>query len=160
MIVMDTAKVDAVSKKLLRLTELCDSGFALAIHIRYTRPSLLYRTYNQAWIDTYSERGFMLSDPVVHWGLSQTGWVAWRDLSGQDPEGVLASAVAHGLNNGWTYSVGPATSRTIAGLTKTGADFTVDQRAEAAVLVDDIHTLTDGFDASSAAIQEALRALG
>lgn len=159
MTVTQTTRVDAVSQRLLRLSHLCDSGYALAIHIRYTRPSLLYRTYGQDWIDTYSERGFMLSDPVVVWGLGKTGAINWADLADQDPEGVLTAARAHGLHNGWTYATGSATSRTIAGLTKTGADFTADQRAEISAIVDEIHALTDGLESFAATEQEALRAL-
>ena len=152
-------KVDSVSERLARLRALCDSGFALAIHIRYTRPSILYRTYNQAWIDHYSERGFMLSDPVVHWGLSHVGAVNWADLADQDPQGVMRDALAHGLHNGWTYAVGPQTSRTIAGATKTGADFTPAERAEISQIVDDLHDLTEGFESFSPDTQAALLAL-
>lgn len=156
----DIAKIEAVSERLIRLGALCDSGFALAIHIRYTRPTILYRTYDQAWIEHYSERGFMLSDPVVHWGLTHVGGISWSDLTEQDPQGVLRDALAHGLHNGWTYATGPATSRTIAGLTKTGADFTADERAEISAIVDEIHNLTEGLEGFSTADQEALRALG
>lgn len=155
----DTTKVSSVTERLTRLRALCDSGFALAIHIRYTRPTLLYRTYDQAWIDHYSERGFMLSDPVVHWGLTQTGAVNWADLTAQDPQGVIPDALAHGLHNGWTYAVGPATSRTIAGLTKSGADFTAAERHEICQIVDDLHDLTDGFEGFAADTQAALLAL-
>lgn len=102
----------------------------------------------------------MLSDPVVHWGLTNIGSVTWQDLRDQDPEGVLVAAQAHGLHNGWTYATGPATSRTIAGMTKTGADFTADQRSQIITLVDELHTLTDGLEHLPAATQEALRALG
>lgn len=63
---VDHVRVTRVAGLLDRLRTYCDTGFALAIHIRYTRPSLLYRTYDQAWIDHYSEKGFMLTDPVVH----------------------------------------------------------------------------------------------
>lgn len=152
----DKTKVAAVSERLTQLRVMCDSGFAIAIHIRYTRPTILYRTYGQAWIDHYSERGFMLSDPVVHWGLTHVGSVNWADLTDQDPQGVIPDALAHGLHNGWTYAVGPQTSRTIAGLTKTGADFTASQRAEIAQIVDDLHELTEGFESFSAETQAAL----
>jgi LuxR family transcriptional regulator len=148
-----------VATRLETLRELCDSGCALAIHIRYTRPSLLYRSYNQTWIDHYSERGFMMTDPVVHWGLTHTGSINWADLAPDDTEGVLTAALAHGLHNGWTYATGPATARTIAGLTKTGADFTAAERAEIIKIVDEIHALTEGLDEMPAADQEALRAL-
>ncbi|MDZ4309402.1 MAG: autoinducer binding domain-containing protein [Cypionkella sp.] len=152
-------KVAAVTERLARLQAICDSGFALAIHIRYTRPTILYRTYQQDWIDHYSERGFMLSDPVVHWGLTNIGAVNWADLTDQDPQGVIRDALAHGLHNGWTYATGPQASRTIAGLTKSGADFTPAQRAEVSQIVDTLHALTDGFETFSADIQAALLAL-
>lgn len=143
-----------------KISALCDTGYLLAVHIRYTRPSLMYRTYPQAWIDTYSERGFMMSDPVVHWGLAHTGVALWSELAAQDPEGVVAAAAEYGLHNGWTYAVGAATARTIASMTKSGADFTDSQRAELMALVDQLHALTADFDNLPAATQEALRALG
>ena len=127
-----TTKEEAVGKALIQLASFCDTGSALAIHIRYTRPSLLYRTYGQKWIEHYSEQGFMLSDPVVHWGLT----------------------------NGWTFSFGPATSRTIAGLTKSGAPFTDAERAKIIRIVEDIHALTEGIEAFPANTQDALRSLG
>lgn len=154
------SKEEAVGKLLIQLSALCDTGFALAVHIRYTRPSLLYQTYSQKWIEYYSERGFMLSDPVVHWGLTNTGYVDWVDLAGQDPAGVLTDAVAHGLTNGWTFSFGPATSRTIAGLTKSGADFSEAERGKVIRIVEDIHALTEGIEAFPANTQDALRSLG
>lgn len=157
---IETTTVDAVAKHLHRLSLLCDSGFALAIHIRYTRPSLLYRTYHQAWIDHYSEQGFMLSDPVVHWGLAQTGSVNWADLAAHDNAGVLSAAKSHGLANGWTYATGPATSRTIAGLTKTGADFTRADRDSIIAIVNDLHALTEGLETLPPDQQDGLRALG
>ena len=148
-----------VSQVLAQIAALCDTGYLLAVHIRYTRPSLMYRTYPQAWIDHYSERGMMMTDPVVHWGLAQTGVALWSELTANDPDGVVAAAKAHGLNNGWTYAVGPTAARTIASMTKSGADFTDAQRAQLIALVDQLHSLTEDFDRLPAATQEALRAL-
>lgn len=149
-----------VSQLLDQIGALCDTGYLLAVHIRYTRPSLMYRTYPQAWIDSYSERGFMMTDPVVHWGLANTGVALWSDLSAQDPAGVVAAAADYGLHNGWTYAVGPTVARTIASMTKSGADFTESQRAGLIALVDQLHGLTEDFDHLPTATQEALRALG
>ena len=154
-----TGKAHAIADKVGELRAFCDKGFALAIHIRYTRPTLLYQTYDQAWGDHYSEKGYMLSDPVVHWGLTNTGWVEWASLVDRDPEGVIADAVAHGLTNGWTYSVGPASSRTIAGLPRTGLPFTPEERIVLAAIVDAIHDATEGFDSFSHDLQVELRAL-
>lgn len=149
----------AVVLHLNKLAALCDSGFALAIHIRYTRPTLLYRTYAQGWIDQYSEKGFMLSDPTVHWGLKQCGWIAWADLAQSDPEAVIAAAAAHGLHNGLTYSTGPAASRTILGVTRSTSGFTLDERSEIAALIDALHQMTTGFASLSAGEQACLRGL-
>lgn len=157
--VESSGKVEAVAQNLGRLAGYCDRGFALAVHIRYTRPTLLYQTYAQDWADHYSVKGYMLSDPVVHWGLMNSGWVEWASLSDRDPEGVIADAVAHGLTNGWTYSVGPAASRTIAGLPRSGAPFSDAERAELARIVDAIHEMTDGFDTFPASVQDRLRKL-
>ncbi len=153
-------RVQIVSKALDRLNALCDRGFALAVHIRLIRPTLLYQTYSAAWTEHYSMKGYMLTDPVVGWGLQQTGRVNWADLGDQDPAGVFRDAVQFGLTNGWTYSTGPASSRTISGCAKSGADFTDAERDEICGLVDAIHQATDGFEHFPAQVQQALRDLG
>ncbi len=152
--------VDAVSSIHAQISAFCDTGFALAIHIRYTRPSLLYRTYQQPWIDHYSEKGFMLTDPVVHWGLMNTGMVWWDDLADQDPAGVLRDARAFGLLNGWTYSMGEAASRTISGITRSGPAFTETEVQHIIALTHEAHTLTMGIESFAPEVMEALRALG
>ncbi len=144
---------------LSKLGTYCDRGFALAIHIRYTRPTLLYQTYERDWSDHYSEKGYMLSDPVVGWGLGNSGWIEWSSLTEHDPQGVIADAVAHGLMNGWTYSTGPAASRTIAGLPRSGAAFSPQERAAMAALVDEAHEIAEGFEAFPIDLKDRLRHL-
>lgn len=144
---------------LAQIGSICDTGFALAIHIRFTRPALLYRTYQMDWIEHYSEKGFMLTDPVVHWGLMNSGKVLWDDLAEQDTAGVLSDAKSFGLMNGWTYSVGPANSRTISGHTKSGADFTDQQSAELQALVQKAHDETEGIESFSPEVMDAMRLL-
>jgi LuxR family transcriptional regulator len=151
-------KDTAVAKLLGRLRVLCDQGFALAVHIRYTRPTLLYQTYAQEWADHYSEKGYMLSDPTVHWGLANVGSMDWDKLADRDPEGIIQAARDFGLTNGWTYAVGPAASRSLGSMTRT-TPFTEDQRAEIRAIIDEIHDLTEGFDHFTPKLQQALRTL-
>ena len=150
---------DALAGELGRLRAYCDSGFALAIHIRLTRPTLLYQTYAQDWSDHYSEKGYMLSDPVVHWGLTQTGRVVWDSLAGQDPEGVLTAAKRFGLHHGWSYATGVAGDKTIAGLTRSDRAHTEAEVAEICQIVDSIHALTEGVETLGQAEQDELRRL-
>ena len=155
----ETRKVEQMRDLLSQISKTCDTGFALAIHIRFTRPALLFRTYRQDWIEHYSEKGFMLSDPVVHWGLMNSGTVRWDDLSEQDPAGVLSDAKTFGLANGWTYSVGPAASRTISGHTKSGADFTPAEVATLQGLVQQAHDITEGIETFAPEVMDAMRLL-
>jgi LuxR family transcriptional regulator len=151
--------IDQMANLVAQLRQSCDSGFALAIHIRYTRPSLLCRTYRQEWIDRYSEKGYMLFDPVVRWGLTNAGGIDWADLAAEDPEGVLADAKAHGLLNGWTYSTGPANSRTISGLTRTSGPFSAEDKLRLAAIVDEVHAVCEGLDKLDEDTMDALRTL-
>ncbi len=148
----------SIAHLLGKLKSICDSGFALAAHIRYTRPTLLYQTYSQDWADHYSEKGYMMADPTVHWGLSNIGSIEWDQLTAQDPEGVIKAAREYGLSNGWTYAVGPATSRSLASMTRT-TPFTDAQRDEIRTIIDAIHAQTEGFDTFSPDLQDKLRHL-
>ena len=153
-------RVQTVAQSLVAIGAICDLGFALAVHIRLIRPTLLYQTYAADWAENYSIKGYMLTDPVVRWGLEQTGSVLWSDLVDVDPAGVIPDAISFGLTNGWTYSTGPAASRTISGTPKSGADFTEAQRDAIRRHVDAIHAATDGYEHFAPAEQQALRDLG
>lgn len=155
----DRDVVTSVGALLGRLGVLCNTGFALAIHIRLTAPTVLYQTYRAEWGDYYSMKGFMLSDPVVVWGLTHTGRVEWSDLTGVDSEGVIAAAVSFGLTNGWTYATVTDNSRTIAGMTRSDRAHTDEEVAEIIAIVDDLHRLTAGFDDLPHAVQDNLRRL-
>jgi len=152
-------RVTLISGAIHDLSRLCNRGFALAVHIRLTRPTLLYQTYAADWTEHYSTKGYMLSDPTVLWGLEHTGTIRWADLADRDTAGVFRDAVNFGLTNGCTYSVGPVSSRTIASGSKSGADFTTEETAEFCRLVDIIHDETEGFDHFPPDLQHKLRTL-
>lgn len=158
--VIKDSRVDTVSDALKQLSGLCDRGFALAVHIRLIRPTLLFQTYSVAWSEHYSLKGYMLTDPTVRWGLEHTGSASWHDLQDQDQAGVFADAKDFGLEHGITYATGPAASRTIASGATAGVAFSDQQVAEIGRTVDAIHNATDGFDQFPAALQQALRNLG
>ncbi|KAJ55424.1 hypothetical protein ACMU_12060 [Actibacterium mucosum KCTC 23349] len=153
------SKTAELSNLLATLSKHCDTGFALAIHIRFTRPSLLFQTYAPDWMQYYSQNGLFLSDPVVKWGIENAGLVHWDDLRDQDPAGVLAKASEHGLHNGITYSCGPVESRTISGLTTSAEPFTDAAIAEMKQTIDAVHALTQDIESLPAAEREAMMAI-
>lgn len=148
-----------MARLLGKIAARCDTGFAIAVHIRFNRPTLLYQTYARAWIDHYSERGFMLHDPVVIWGLRSAGAIHWDDLHDKDPAGVLSTARDFGLQNGVSLAMGGQQSRTITGLTRSHSRFTQPEIDEFTAWAAEIHRLTDGFDHLPTDEQSALRQL-
>lgn len=153
--------VKQVKDKLKALAALSDTGYLLAIHIRLTRPSLMFTTYPQLWLEHYGEKGMMMVDPVVRWAMSETtvsGVAKWSDLADDDPAGVVDSSAAHGLKNGMSFAIGPITSRTIGSVTKS-TPFTEAEIATAESLINAIHQLTDGLEKMDSAVQDALRGL-
>lgn len=155
----DLERAGKIASYLSRLGQLCDTGFALAIHIRLTAPSLMYQTYTSDWAEHYSTKGYMLSDPVVRWGLTHTGRVIWSTLVEEDPEGVITAAVSFGLTHGWTYAVGPTNSRTIAGVTRSARPHNAAEIAEIEAIVDGLHAATEGFEEFPAPLKDKLRRL-
>jgi LuxR family transcriptional regulator, quorum-sensing system regulator SdiA len=155
----DISVVKQVTACLERLSAFCDTGYLLAVHIRYTRPSLMFKTYPKDWLDHYSERGFMMVDPVVGWAMAQEGTAFWDDLAANDPAGVMAAARSFGLTHGVSFAIGPNTSRTIGSVTRSTV-YTAAELDTMRGIITEIHDLTDGVDAFPAKTQDALRALG
>jgi LuxR family transcriptional regulator, quorum-sensing system regulator SdiA len=152
--------VKQVKEKLKGLSKLCDTGYLLAVHIRYTRPSLMYTTYPEAWLEHYGGTGMMMVDPVVRWAMAEDtpeGMAHWANLAGDDPLAVIDSAVSHGLKNGISFAVGPITSRTIGSITRS-TPFSDSDIAQAQGLIAEIHQLTASLEDMDTKTQEALRA--
>jgi LuxR family transcriptional regulator, quorum-sensing system regulator SdiA len=153
--------VKQVKDKLKALGKLSDTGYMLAVHIRYTRPTLMYTSYPEDWLQHYGGTGMMMVDPVVRWAMAEDtpeGQANWQDLAADDPSAVIESAVAHGLTNGLSFAVGPIASRTIGSVTRS-TPFSEDNIAQARAFITDIHDLTDALEDMDTTTQEALRKL-
>lgn len=146
---METKIHPEVEVILQRLAQMCDTGYALALHIRYTRPTVMYRTYPNEWLAHYSARGMMLSDPVVHWGLTNTGYVYWDSIDLPDPDQVISEAARFGVENGLTCAVGPARSRSISGFSRSSGPFDAAEAAELLALTEKLHVLTASAEPGS-----------
>ena len=116
----------------------CPAGFALALHVQFTRPTFLFQTYAKRWMDRYSSAGMVVHDPLVHWGLQSSGRIRWSDLEAIDSHGVLEAAKDFGLMNGSCVSFVEAGSRTIGGFARSDREFT---DAEVDLLEEDLRNL-------------------
>lgn len=148
-----------IDVELHQLTMLAPAGYSIGLHIRFTAPLFMFQTYDQAWLDHYTERGYVLRDPMVAWGFSTTGSIRWSDPSLPDPFGLFNEAKSHGLNFGATVACGPIKSRTIASFARSDREFE-DQEIEAlATIVHRLHETTEPPEELTKAQIEALKCI-
>lgn len=121
------------------------AGLAIALHIRFTRPTYLFQTYPKRWIDHYSSTGMMVYDPLVRWGLQNVGRVRWADLEDIDVRGVLEEAKDYGLMNGVCLALVHSGSRTIAGFARADRDYVEAEVDEIEEVLARLHEATLGF---------------
>lgn len=118
-----------IDRELKRLAPLAPQGYYIGLHIRFTTPVLSFKTYDQGWLDHYSENGYVLRDPMIAWGFSTTGWIRWSDAGLPDPFGLFKEAAGFGLRHGLTIACGPIKSRTIASFGRSDREY-ADEEAD------------------------------
>lgn len=127
------------------LDPLCPAGYALAFHIRYATPNFLFQTYATDWIDIYSQRGYVMTDPTVRWGFENLGWCRWSDLADDDAAGVLAEAAQHGLGHGFVFALETEGSRSMTSFARNDRSFSDDEVNAIRVKAARLHDLTAGL---------------
>ena len=93
------------------------------MHIRFASAHIMVQTYDPAWIERYTSRGYMMCDPLVSWGFATTGTARWSELDHPDPHNVIGQAAEFGLVYGIAVSHGPTSSRTIGGFARHDREF-------------------------------------
>ncbi|MGB7323181.1 MAG: autoinducer binding domain-containing protein [Albidovulum sp.] len=154
---MDNQK--QISALLARLHGANPSGFAIALHIRFTSPQYLFQSYAKEWIDLYSRKGLVLHDPTVHWGFANTGAIRWSDLLPQDEHGVMALAAEHGNKFGVCASLFQDGSRSIASFTRADRELTDDEMLGCQADLQNLHRLTQGVETFSPDVHAMLKQL-
>lgn len=148
------ARIDV---ELRNLANLATAGYFIGLHIRFTSPLLTFQTYDQRWIDHYTENGFVLRDPMTAWGFSRTGWIRWSDPALLDPFGLFKEAAEYGLTYGATVACGPIKSRTIASFARPDREFRDEEVVKIERTVLRLHDLSEPPEALTEAQIEALR---
>jgi LuxR family transcriptional regulator len=155
---MDT-ELTSLDLGLARLNKLAPQGYALALHIRFASANLMFQTYDPRWIARYTERGYMLCDPLVSWGFSCEGKVRWSELPMPDPHDILGQAAEFGLKFGVAVSCGVIASRSIGGFARSDREFTDAEMGLIEHTVRLIHDASTPADRLTPAQRHALRAI-
>lgn len=83
---------------------LAPAGFYVALRVGYAFPEEDLNELPQHWIDTYTEQGLVVFDPVMRWVYAHVGVTRWADIAEPDPAGVIALARNLGLIHAATAS--------------------------------------------------------
>jgi LuxR family transcriptional regulator, quorum-sensing system regulator SdiA len=150
---------NGIDIELQSVARLATAGYFIGLHIRFTSPLLTFQTYDQRWIDHYTENGYVLRDPMTAWGFSRTGWIRWSDPALLDPFGLFKEAAQYGLNHGVTVAWGPIKSRTIASFAREDREFRDDEIDRIERSVKRLHELSEPPEALTEAQIEALRCI-
>lgn len=137
----------------------CNAGFAVALHVHYTTPRFLFQTYEAAWAKVYSERGLVLRDPTVKWGLEHEGMKDWSELENDDPAQVLQLAREHGIQHGFTLAVVDGGSRSVGSFARKDVEFSKEDREFLSSKFLQLHRGTRVSDGEEDAIADMLRKL-
>lgn len=148
-----------IDVELHHLSLLAPAGYFVGLHIRFTAPLFTFQTYDQAWIDHYTENGFVLRDPMTAWGFSTTGTIRWSDPRLPDPFGLFHEARGFGLNHGVTIACGPIKSRTIASFARSDREFKDAEIETITEIVHRLHDMTEPPEQLTKAQVEALRCI-
>jgi len=149
----------ALELELHRLGLMAPAGYFVGLHIRFTAPLFTFQTYDQRWLDHYTEKGYVLRDPMVAWGFSCTGTIRWSDPDLPDPFGLFREAAAFGLRHGCTVSCGAIRSRTIASFAHPDREFTDPEIATIGEIVRRMHDVTEPPEELTKAQVDALRCI-
>ncbi|MBV7408140.1 autoinducer binding domain-containing protein [Maritimibacter sp. DP1N21-5] len=142
---------------LAQLSDLAPKGYALGLHIRFGAAHLMIQTYDPRWSETYTEKGYMLGDPMIFWGFGNDGHIRWSEITLPDPHNIIAQAASFGLRYGVAIAMGPTNSRTIGGFARDDREFTDEEIAEIHAIVAQLHDRATPPDQLTSAQRMALR---
>lgn len=136
------------------------AGYYIALRVGFAFPVAETNALPEAWVERYTQRGFMLFDPVMQWLYGHSGAIRWSAISLPDPLGILAEAAGHGLVFGAAIScasTGTEGQRSFGSFARNDREFTDDEMALLAHKLQRLHEATAPPTNLTAAEIEALR---
>ncbi len=91
-----------------RLGRIVPVGHMLALNIRHLTPEFFQSTYPPDWVNIYTERRYVMFDPIVAWARFSVGSTRWSEIPAGFSRGpglhILEHASQFGLNYGGVVS--------------------------------------------------------
>lgn len=121
------------------------AGYYIALRVGFAFPLAETNALPDAWIERYTQRGYMLHDPVMQWLYGNSGAIRWSEIALPDPMGILADAAAHGLIHGAAIScpsTGTDGQRSFGFFARGDREFTDEEIALLVMKIRRLHELT------------------
>ncbi|MEM6740998.1 MAG: autoinducer binding domain-containing protein [Pseudomonadota bacterium] len=132
------------------LIALSPAGYAIGLHLNFTTSKYIFQNYTKDWMEEYSRKGLILSDPTVRWGLENVGAIRWSVLRDTDPGGVIAAAEAFGLKFGVSISIAEGDGRSLGSFAATDREFDEEAISQLSHRLRQMHALTAHVEHDSA----------
>jgi len=87
------------------LSDLAPAGHYIALRVGFAFPLEERNMLPDAWVEQYTNAGYMLFDPLIRWVYGHVGSIRWSEIGLDDPRGVLIQARRYGLNHGVAISI-------------------------------------------------------
>lgn len=89
-----------------RLRTIVPEGYMLALNIRHLTPEFLQSTYPSDWVTIYTDRRYVMFDPVVTWARFNVGATRWGDIPSREVLGArnAVHAVAIATRRGLIFT--------------------------------------------------------
>ncbi len=153
------ADIGKIKVLLESVENLALSGFAIAFHIRLTSPDFLFQTYPKDWINLYSQKGYVMADPIVRWGFTETGSIRWSLLGEMDDQNILEQSLAFGMTYGVAIATDTGGSRSVAGFSRPDREYTDEEIKQLSQCVQALHDMTTSNDGMAENVRTELHQL-
>lgn len=86
-----------------RLRKIVPAGYMLALNIRHLTPEFLQSSYSPDWITIYTERRYVMFDPIVTWARFSVGTTRWSEIPSGFSRGAGLHILDHARQFGMNY---------------------------------------------------------
>lgn len=83
-----------------RFEQFSPGGFYVACRMGFVVPEEEMNSFPADWIKIYTERGYVIHDPIIRWAYENTGIARWNSLSKSDDMNVVEQASSFGMKYG------------------------------------------------------------
>ncbi len=87
------------------VSQLAPAGYYIALRLGFILPLHEEVALPDLWVELYTQRGYMMDDPVTRWAYSRSGAIRWSAIDLPDPRGILDKARVFGMAYGAVVSI-------------------------------------------------------